>query len=324
MQRLLVSLFIGLSASVFAQSPDPIMGDYEGTTSKGSKIVAQVIALGDGKYQANLLPEFDKRVEAIGAIEGQLKDKKVEMSSGTLSAALVDGKLTGKQQADPQFTFELKKVERLSPTMGAKPPKGAIVLFDGKNLDEWQLANGQPAGWKITAEGAMEVVPKSGSIESKKKFGDVKLHVEFKTPFLPKERGQHRGNSGVYLQGNYEVQVLDSYGLEGLDNDCGGIYKVGKPLMNMCAPPGQWQTYDITFKAAKFDDNSTKSANARITVDQNGKTIQKDLELPGPTGGSKTKVDQKDPMPILLQDHGNLVQFRNIWIQENPGAADQK
>ena len=168
--------------------------------------------------------------------------------------------------------------------------------------------------WRILPSDILEVVPKSGSLVSKQRFEDHKIHLEFRTPFMPKARGQARGNSGVYVQGRYEVQVLDSYGLEGKDNECGGIYKIAAPQVNMCLPPGQWQTYDITFRAPRFDDDGKKVENARISVVHNGVTIHDNIELPNPTGGGRRK-DIAAPGPLLLQDHGNRVQFRNIWIK---------
>jgi hypothetical protein len=132
---------------------------------------------------------------------------------------------------------------------------------------------------------------------------------------MAKARGQGRGNSGVYLQNRYEVQVLDSYGLAGLDNECGGIYKIGRPRVNMCAPPGQWQSYDMTFKAARFNNAGNKTDKARLTVVHNGVTIHDDIEIPGPTGGA-LDGDESRPGGIYLQDHGNPVQFRNIWVVE--------
>jgi hypothetical protein len=187
------------------------------------------------------------------------------------------------------------------------------VLFNGRNFKQWEHTGkfaGQPIQWRLLKDGVMEVRKGKGSIVTKKKFTNFKLHVEFRTPFMPDARGQGRGNSGVYLQERYEVQVLDSYGLEGEDNECGGIYKIGKPLVNMCAPPTQWQTYDITFYAP-----GNERENAQVTVVHNGVTIHDELKLPKPTGGALNS-DVNKPGGIYLQDHGNPVQYRNIWLVE--------
>ncbi len=167
-------------------------------------------------------------------------------------------------------------------------------------------------------DGAMQVKPGSGNLISRQKFNDAFIHVEFRLPYMPPAREQKRGNSGVYIQGRYEIQVLDSYGLEGKDNECGGIYKVSRPRVNMCAPPLQWQTYDIQFSAPTCGPGETKISNARITVRHNGVLIHENLELSGITGGS---VDDhtNEPGGLMLQDHGDLVAYRNIWVipQEN-------
>ena len=161
----------------------------------------------------------------------------------------------------------------------------------------------------------MEVVPGTGDIVTKRSLTNFQLHLEFRTPFMPEARGQARGNSGVYLQGRYEVQVLDSYGLKGEDNECGGIYKVAAPRVNMCAPPGQWQSYDITFRAPTFDGAGNKTKDAVVTVMHNGVAIHENLVVPIPTAGGMDN-DVHLPGGILLQDHGNLVQYRNIWLVE--------
>ncbi len=196
-------------------------------------------------------------------------------------------------------------------TLGARPPEGAIVLLDGKSLDAWQSRGGEPAAWTLE-DGYMIVKPGSGNIVTRDSFpGDFQLHVEFAVPYMPEAKGQARGNSGIYLQGRYELQVLDSYGLDSLDNDCGGIYKQHKPLVNACKPPLQWQTYDIDFQAPVLEDGKVVK-KARATIKQNGVVIHDDVEIEPTPGG--IAGDTASAGPILLQDHGNLVQFRNMWI----------
>jgi hypothetical protein len=189
-------------------------------------------------------------------------------------------------------------------TLGQAPPDGAVVLFDGKDLDGWVKGNGQDAADWPVANGVMTVG--KGTIHTKKTFGDFQLHVEFNVPYMPDKKGQARGNSGVYLAGIYEVQVLDSYGLKPQTNDCGAIYLQYAPAVNACKPPLQWQTYDITFHKARGDQK------ARVTVKQNGVTIQDDKAIEPTPGGINAKAG--DDGPILLQDHGNAVQYRNLWI----------
>jgi hypothetical protein len=195
-------------------------------------------------------------------------------------------------------------------TLGAKPPEGAVVLFDEGDLDAWEKnQKGDPAAWPVSDE--IFTVGK-GSIFSKERFGDCQIHVEFAVPYKPEARGQARGNSGVYVNGIYEVQVLDSYGLEPKDNECGGIYQQYAPSVNACKPPLQWQTYDITFTQAKGDEK------ARITVVQNGITIIDDKPIK-PTPGGVGFVKEGEDGPIMLQDHGNPVQYRNIWVKKGKG-----
>jgi hypothetical protein len=145
------------------------------------------------------------------------------------------------------------------------------------------------------------------------------LHIEFRTPYMPAERGQKRGNSGVYIQGRYEVQILDSFGLDGLFNECGSLYRTQPPLVNMCFPPMSWQTYDIDFTAARFDSAGNKTAPARITVTHNGIVVQKNFEIPNKTGAGA--AEGADPRPIKLQNHNDAVQFRNIWIIDRSSGS---
>lgn len=202
----------------------------------------------------------------------------------------------------------LKRVHRLSRTLGAPPPPGAKVLFDGTGVDRF-------AGGSMTAGHLLNV-----GAETRDSYGDFTLHLEFQTPFLPDARDQARGNSGVYIQGRYEVQILDSFGLDGLNNECGGLYKTQPPIVNMCFPPLSWQTYDIDFTAARFTPGGLKTMPAKIAVRHNGIVIHKDYYIPNKTGAGA--AEGPEPRPIKLQQHGNPVHFRNIWIVEHmPGEC---
>jgi hypothetical protein len=196
------------------------------------------------------------------------------------------------------------------------PPSDAVILFEGMTLNGWTTRDGKPAAWKYDNKpnGSMTVVPGTRDIVSKETFGDAQIHVEFMEPKTNGE-GQDRGNSGVYIQGRYEVQVLDSYQSQTYpDGQCGAVYKQYVPLVNACRPPEQWQTYDIVFHAAKFDAAGKKTAPARVTVLQNGVLIQDNVELKGPTGGPL--ADNEVPKgPLLLQEHGHEVKYRNVWFR---------
>jgi len=195
------------------------------------------------------------------------------------------------------------------------PPAGAIVLFDGRDFSQWESEHAGPAPWRLV-NGTMEVVPGTEDVITKENFRDFKLHVEFNIPKKPKpEKGQSRGNSGIYIQRRYEVQILDSYGQEPKYDGCGAIYRTKPPDKNVCKRPGVWQTYDITFHAARFageGENITKLKNARITVIHNGTLIHDDFEIPDKTG--RGRPEGPKPGPIQLQDHGSKVKFRNIWL----------
>ncbi len=309
MKLITTSLLATLSFSAFAVESftDPaaagadytIQGEYAGEGSG-----AQVIALGDGKFRVvgwdNGLPGVAENAERKDEIDGELKDGKVIFKNEKWDAVLENGVITGKAK---EHTYTLKKLERKSPTLGATPPAGALVLFDGKNADEW-------VGGKVDAAGFLSM-----GMLSKKEFGDCTLHVEFRTPFMPKAKGQARGNSGIYVQNRYEVQVLDSFGLKGQNNEAGGIYSKHKPKLNMCFPPLTWQTYDIEFTAAKWDADGKKTANARITAKLNGVIVQDNVEIDKETPAAGKK-DGPGPGPIQLQNHGNPVAYRNIWIVE--------
>lgn len=194
----------------------------------------------------------------------------------------------------------------------AAPPADAVVLFDGKDISGWVSAGtDKPAGWKVE-NGYMEA--RGGNICSKRTLTDFQLHIEFWLPLMAEATGQARANSGVYLQGSYEIQVLDSYRLVSQPNDCGAIYGVAAPLVNACRPPETWQTYDAFFAAPRFDDKGAKTASARVSVLHNGVWIHEGVEIPQPTTAAMDR-DIKAPGPIMLQDHGCPVRYRNIWIR---------
>jgi hypothetical protein len=203
--------------------------------------------------------------------------------------------------------------EHVKPT---PPPRGAVVLFDGKDLEGWARTDGKtPAAWKV-ADGVLEVKPGSGNIVTKEKFdGKFLLHVEFRVPYLPEAKGQARGNSGVYVQGRYEVQVLDSYGLPPKDNECGGIYGIAAPRVNACKAPTVWQSYDITFTAPVCEQGK-KVKNGRMTVLHNGVKIHDNVEITKDNTTAGLGGDPCTPGPIMLQDHGSPVQFRNVWLMK--------
>ena len=472
---------------------DKRMGDWSGSriNKDGQEVpmAAQLIAYKNGRFTANLLSEFDKKDNQLATISGKVKGNDIKLigsyKHGTRWKGVVtDSSFNGVYHGQDHGTFSLKKVTRLSPNLGKETPEGAIVLFDGSNLDAWTQESNIPgyldlskhvggsecaeylktdvwsdldqdailelgsndgvAGWlngeKIISENvlrratpgqemipvslksgwntllmkivnagggwgmfarlmdeneiplqsiaenangkkskdflvkndhfltlwdmagpyriegkngreifdnpfppekndpnvqwekleiaklgdkalwvikndAVEIKPGTSGMLTRQKFTNFTLHIEFRLPFMPNSNGQGRGNSGVYLQGRYEVQVLDSYGLEGKDNECGGIYKVGAPTVNMCAPPMQWQSYDIDFTAPKFDNRGEKIADARVTVNHNGVVIHDNVAVPKPTGGAVDLRTHK-PGALLLQDHGNPVKYRNIWIVE--------
>jgi hypothetical protein len=195
----------------------------------------------------------------------------------------------------------------------ASKPRNAVVLFDGEDLSKWQSKDGEPAKWKVV-EDAFEVVPKSGDLWTKDKFADCRLHVEFRTP-IPAEgdKGQHRGNSGIFLMDRYEIQVLESFELPPSKGDCGALYSITPPSKNVAKPPMVWQTYDITFRAPRHDSDGKKIENGKLTLIWNGEKVHDNIEVPSPTRNHQGE-EPPGPGPIRLQDHGFPVQFRNIWI----------
>jgi hypothetical protein len=196
------------------------------------------------------------------------------------------------------------------------PPADAIVLFAGRDLSQWQDEGGHAARWDVK-EG-VATVNGTGSIVSKRSFGDCQLHLEWATPAVVKGDGQGRGNSGIILQQRYELQILDSYQNETYFNgQAGAVYSQYPPLVNVSRRPGAWQSYDVIFHAPRFDENGKLTKPATITVLQNGILVQDHVEIQGPTAQQPAKYSAHPvKQPLVLQDHGNPVKFRNIWIRE--------
>lgn len=266
-------------------------------------VAIQVIAQGDGKFAATKyyggLPGEGWFGGARYLLAGAMTGDVVTLESENYDVVVEEDQATI-MTTDGRRAGQLQKVYRISPTMGAEPPAGAIVLFDGTNTDHFKNA-------QVTDDGHL-----MAGTETKQGFGDFRLHAEFRLPYKPHARGQARGNSGFYLQSRYEVQVLDSFGLEGVENECGALYKTKRPDFNMCLPPLRWQTYDIDLTSPKFDEQGNKVANMRISVWHNGVLIHDDAEIPNKTGAGKP--EGPEPIPTKLQDHGNPVVYRNIWL----------
>jgi hypothetical protein len=296
-----------------AKAEDPqflLQGEYLGGEGD-AKYGAQVVAQGGGRFDVYILEgglpgagwEPGKARNHIRGVSANgimsLRDKTgiapffVGMDGDKLTIKTADGK-----------EHILNRTERESPTLGAKPPEGAVVLFDGTSAEKWE--NGKVENGHLLATGAT----------SKEVFADFHLHLEFRTPYMPDARGQGRGNSGIYHSGRWETQVLDSFGLDGKDNETGGIYSISKPRLNMCLPPLTWQTYDVDFTAAKFDAEGKRTAWPRITVKLNGVLVHEDLELNKDfTTSAPITTPLETPFgPVFLQNHSNPVAFRNIWI----------
>ncbi|MDB5313018.1 MAG: hypothetical protein JWO38_7220 [Gemmataceae bacterium] len=240
------------------------------------------------------------------------------MRSLSCVLVLVAATVAGAAGADPwklDDQFKAAKPDDLKDVLTTPAPKGAVVLFDGKDFASWVKKDGKSeVKWTLREGGVMEGVKGHGDIITQEKFdGKFKLHVEFRVPYEPGGQGQGRGNSGVYVQGRYEVQVLDSYGLKSGKNDCGAIYGVAAPAVNACKAPTVWQSYDIEFTAPKFE-NGKKAEPARMSVYHNGVKVHDDVPIPVDNTTSGLGGDPSTPGPILLQDHGHPVQYRNVWL----------
>ena len=308
-----------------------LQGEY---VNEAEKVGCQVIALGKGRFQAVVLPGglpgagwdgkhkdlFDGKLDgdkvAFEPMKGKRKYKAQNPDEftatskfhghGDYTSCALEGGVLSLGKDDKKVG--LKKADRKSPTMGAKAPEGALVLFDGSGTDEWK-------GGRLDAMTKWLNTDRN-DIRTKRDFANYTVHAEFLLPFLPEARDQGRGNSGFYQADLYEVQILDSFGLDGKHNECGGIYNTRDSKVNACLPPLVWQTYDIDFTSAVRDGDGKKVKNARVTVKLNGITVQDDVEIPKPTGGGREDKYEGTAGPLKFQGHGNILQFRNVWVVE--------
>jgi len=297
-----------------AKDPDfAVQGEYEGICQRGSEAEerygAQIVAEGNGQFLLVLHRGGLPGAGAKGPRESIRQRRPAASESLQFLTSLKETirwtpETLRLESEDGQDRGRLKRVTRVSPTLGAKPPANAEVLFAGPDdTTRWD------GGRLVTLSDGSFL---NNGIKSKTKYQSFEAHVEFRTPWMPNSRGQGRGNSGVYLQDRYEIQVLDSFGLAGENNECGGIYTQYKPLANLCLPPLSWQTYDIHFQAATFDAQGKKTAPAKLTLRHNGVLIHDQVELKGSTGGGQTQGPT--PGPFQLQNHGDPVVYKNVWV----------
>lgn len=301
-------------------------GEYVGQIAKAdgtkARLGGQVRALGDGRFRTMFFPgglpgdgwdgktfiqkapSTDSAVPTDSLREG---DKVVidQVYKGTTDGRMIDGR------TDAGDKFLLKRVERRSPTLGAKPPAGAIVLFDGTNVDEWEK------GARITPQKWL-----GPGATTRRKFQDFTFHTDFMISYVPHTQGiGQRPNSGVYLQQRYEIQILDSFGVIERAHDCGVLYAQVTPKINMCYPPLAWQTFDIDFTAARYDASGKKTRPGRCTLKFNGVTIIDDVEIKHSTPAGIP--ESPAPGAIYLQAHGLPVFYKNVWVVEKP-ASDRR
>lgn len=297
-----------------------LQGEFKGTAKlsrfSSGDFGLQVVSMGGGRFQGQLLIgglpgdgwNGFARIRLIGEREG----RKLTLTGGPYAITIqgIGKKATVRFQAGDISLGELERVRRVSPTMGSEPAPGGSMLFSGlPPKDECEINIGTTC-WQnatLSEDGLLLAGTKTAHL-----YNDFILHVEFRTPFMPNARGQSRGNGGIYLNGRQEVQILDSFGLAGSEDEGGSLYKYKKPDLNMVFPPLAWQTYDIEYEGPVFNERGKKQENALITVRHNGVLIHDKVEVDGPTGAGPEETPIL--LPLELQNHGAPVVFRNVWI----------
>ena len=319
---------LGMAATNPCWAQDSVVGYYEGvyraSQSQTSKATAKVIAEGPAYYRVVLQAEPLVTGDSTAQFEiyGVRQGTKINLF-GRANAQHWNGVIDGDRLvADPGYygtSIDLKKTIQHSPREGAQPPADAVVLLPyapGKAPDASAWEGG---AWKPQQDGSLQCEPGKGSITTKRNFGDIKLHLEFWLPLMAESFGQGRANSGVIINNLYEVQVLDSFGLVPSMGDCGAIYSTARPKVNASFPPEQWQTYDITFRGPRMNADGTVKEKARVSVELNGVNVQDNVEIDGCTAGHEPGKPPANAStgPLQLQDHGNRVRYRNVWVVES-------
>jgi hypothetical protein len=321
-QRSFSGIVTGLTLLAFAAAAwaDPYMGEYKGVYRPDSvqsmDATAKVVAEGDDVYYRITITATAKEPSREGAtieLHGHRNGPAVIIADRAggyhWQGQIENGRLA--VQSEYGQNFELQRLVRKSPNEGLVPPPGAVVLLPFKEGTAPSLSNWTNQEWKALQNGAMQV--NKGDTRTQERFGDIqRLHVEFWLPLEPRERGQGRANSGLFLDGLYEVQILDSFGLVETSGDCGSLYSIKRPDVNASLPPETWQTYDIEFRAPRLNNDGSVREPARITVVFNGVKIHDNVQIPNPTADPKAAVSATGP--LQLQDHGHPIQFRNIWL----------
>jgi hypothetical protein len=318
---------VGMLVSSRIWAEDLFMGEYAGSyhadRSQSTKATAKVIAEGLGYYRVVLQAEPltpgepTAQFEIYGVQQGTRVNLFGRANTAEWHGRLADDKLV----ADPGYYgmgAELTKTIRKSPAEGLQPPSAAVVLLPfapGKAPDTSAWKGGS---WKPQDDGSLQCDPGKGSIMTRQSFGDMKLHLEFWLPLMADSFGQGRANSGVIINNLYEIQVLDSFGLVPSMGDCGSIYDQARPRVSASLPPERWQTYDINFRAPRMNPDGTVKEKARVTVELNGVKVQDNVAIEGATAGHEPGKPPANVAagPLQLQDHGNRVRYRNVWLVE--------
>jgi hypothetical protein len=312
-----LATFVISTSTVWA---DSYMGEYKGKYYPDGKTTmqatAQVIAEGDDVYYRIVIKASPNEENQDGAnieIHGNRHGSTVHIgdrAGGYQWAGQIQNEHLSVRSSYGQH-FELDKFKRKSPKEGLKPPQNAVVLLPFKAGEKPDTSAWTNSNWKVLDNGSMQV--NKGDNDSKEQFGDIEhFHLEFKLPLEPNNRGQGRANSGVYFAGQFEVQVLDSFGLVHTSGDCAGLYNLARARVNACLPPETWQTYDVKFRAPRLNADGSIKENPRITVYQNGILVQDNVEIP--YSGNRWRGKKEATGPIHLQDHGHPIQYRNIWL----------